>query len=161
MFQKLEQNLRSEKFGYRAKFISNTVKKINTLGGKVWFEKLRKCSYQEARLELVTLPGIGFKVADCICLMSLNHLEAVPIDTHIYKIAQDYYMTHLKSVKSVTPRIYDQIADHFRSIYGESAGWAQAVTFICEFIYSSHQIYFFRFYFAQAFKNFKVNLLRK
>lgn len=104
------------------------MQKIHDFGGAEWFEKLRELPYKDARLELVSLPGIGFKVADCICLMALNHLESVPIDTHIFKIAQSSYMPQLNGVKSVTPKIYEEIADHFREIYGHYAGWAQAVS---------------------------------
>ncbi|XP_075155757.1 8-oxoguanine DNA glycosylase [Haematobia irritans] len=128
----LESRLRSAKFGYRAKFIAQSVQKINEFGGLKWFDKLRSLSYDEARNELVQLPGIGFKVADCICLMSLNHLESVPIDTHIFKITQNVYMPNLRGVKAVTPKIYEDIAGTFRNIYGEYAGWAQAVLFCSE-----------------------------
>ncbi|XP_058985760.1 N-glycosylase/DNA lyase-like [Musca domestica] len=128
----LEVQLRQAKFGYRAKFIAQSVAKINEFGGTKWFENLRKLSYHEARTELVKLPGIGFKVADCICLMSLNHLESVPIDTHIFKIAQSVYMPQLKNVKAVTPKIYEEIAENFRNIYGPYAGWTQAVLFCSE-----------------------------
>lgn len=67
------------------------------------------------------------KVADCICLMSLNHLQAIPVDTHVYQIAAANYIPQLKKVKSITPRIYGEIGDKFREVYGPLAGWAQTV----------------------------------
>ncbi|KAL5275526.1 OGG1 family protein [Megaselia abdita] len=129
----LEDDLRKAKFGYRAKFISGSIKKINELGGIEWFDNLRALPYKKARQELVKLPGIGYKVADCICLMSLGHLQAVPIDTHIFQIAQKHYMPEaLSKIKSVTPKIYDDISDKFRDVYGEYAGWAQTILFCAQ-----------------------------
>ena len=42
--------------------------------------------YQEAREILMSVNGIGPKVADCICLYGLHMLEAFPVDTHINQI---------------------------------------------------------------------------
>lgn len=61
--------------------------------------------------------------------MSLGHLEAVPVDTHVFQIASQHYLPHLKSVKSVTSKVYDEIGDHFRLLYGPLAGWAHTVSF--------------------------------
>ena len=48
-------------------------------------EKLKGMAYEDARAELVRLPGIGGKVADCICLFALHQMDAFPVDTHIKK----------------------------------------------------------------------------
>ena len=48
-------------------------------------------SYQGAREELLKLFGVGEKVADCICLFALHHLEAFPVDTHIHQALQKHY----------------------------------------------------------------------
>lgn len=69
--------------------------------------------------------------------MSLNHLESVPVDTHVYQIAANNYLPHLKGKKSVTANMYAEIGDHFRNLYGPLAGWAHTVSknfniiFIC------------------------------
>ncbi|KAG4074397.1 hypothetical protein HA402_000376 [Bradysia odoriphaga] len=66
-------------------------------------------------------------VADCFCLMSLNHLEAIPVDTHVYQSAKLHYLPELKDAKSVTAKVYNEIGDKFREVYGDLAGWAQTV----------------------------------
>ena len=35
--------------------------------------------------------GIGRKVADCVCLFGLHHVEAFPVDTHVKQIVNTYY----------------------------------------------------------------------
>lgn len=59
--------------------------------------------------------------------MSLCHLQAIPVDTHVFKIAAQHYIQNLSGIKSVTPKIYTQIGDCFREVYGPLAGWAQTV----------------------------------
>lgn len=60
--------------------------------------------------------------------MSLNHLQAIPVDTHIYQIAKSLYLPHLGNQKTVTEKVYTEIGDHFRELYGPLAGWAHTVS---------------------------------
>ncbi|XP_047516431.1 N-glycosylase/DNA lyase [Pieris napi] len=129
---KVESQLRELGFGYRAKFIKKSADQIVEWGGEEWFKGLQVKMYKDARAELMKLCGIGPKVADCICLMSLNHLDALPVDTHVYQIAAQNYLPHLKGKKSVTEKIYTEIGDHFRSLYGDMAGWAHTVLFCAD-----------------------------
>lgn len=62
--------------------------------------------------------------------MSLDHLDAVPVDTHVFQIARDNYLPHLKKYKSVTDRVYNEIGDYFRTLFKKNAGWAHTVKFI-------------------------------
>jgi len=58
---------------------------------------------------LLELPGVGAKVADCVCLMSLDKTNAIPVDTHIWQITSQYYMQNLSKTKSLTDKLYKQI----------------------------------------------------
>lgn len=60
--------------------------------------------------------------------MSLGHLQAIPVDTHVYQIAARLYMPKLGKQKTVTEKLYNEIGDHFRQLYGPLAGWAQTVS---------------------------------
>lgn len=149
----LESKLKLAKFGYRSKYITKTIQQIHEMGNIEWFKQLKLLPYFEAKEELLKLCGIGPKVADCICLMSLNHYGSVPVDTHIFKVAQKYYKKELelennenlsknnsikKNIKNkskmnktqnITPVLYDKIGNMFRNVYGPYAGWAQLVLF--------------------------------
>lgn len=127
----VEENLRNLGFGYRAKYIQKSSEEIIAKGGLKWFQQLREMSYEDAHTELMTLTGIGPKVADCICLMSLNQLSAVPVDTHIIQIAK-HYLPEVGNPKSLTPTLYRKIGNEFRRVYGEFSGWAQTVLFVAE-----------------------------
>ncbi|KAL2160918.1 hypothetical protein VTH06DRAFT_8630 [Thermothelomyces fergusii] len=88
-------------------------------------------TYRAAHDALLTLPGVGPKVADCVCLMGLGWGEAVPIDTHVWQIAQrDYgFGRKLGGSKTLSKAVYDAVGDHFRAVWGPHAGWAQSVLF--------------------------------
>ena len=58
---------------------------------------------------LCKLPGVGAKVADCVCLMSLDKHDAVPVDTHVWQITAKHYMPQLTRTKSLTAKVYKQI----------------------------------------------------
>lgn len=124
---KVEKKLRGLGFGYRAAYIAKSAKQIAENGGEEYLLKLRTLPYQEARDELLKLTGIGPKVADCVLLMSLDQTAAIPVDTHMFQIAANKYLPHLKGYKSVTDKVYKEIGDHFRSLYGDYAGWAHSV----------------------------------
>lgn len=84
-----EERLRELKLGYRSKYICGTVRKV--LDREVDLEMLAHMDDAAARAELMKLPGIGGKVADCICLFALHQMDAFPVDTHIRKVLEEYY----------------------------------------------------------------------
>lgn len=50
------------------------------------------------------------QVADCVCLMALDKAEAVPVDTHVWRIARQRYGAVLGG-RSLTPRAHQEIGE--------------------------------------------------
>ncbi|PHH74446.1 hypothetical protein CDD80_3077 [Ophiocordyceps camponoti-rufipedis] len=145
----VESHLRELGFGYRAKYIAATARVIALEKPVKWLESLRnpahqglqdrtppaedcESTYRDAHNALLSLAGVGPKVADCVCLMGLGWGNSVPVDTHVWQIAQrDYKFGKAKS-KTFNKMMYDAVGDHFRGIWGEYAGWAHSVLFAAD-----------------------------
>jgi N-glycosylase/DNA lyase len=125
-----ETALRAEIWGYRAPRLIEAARIVHARGDS-WLEDLRAASYSEAHAELTAIPGIGAKIADCICLFALWHDQAVPIDTHVRRIATRWYRPDL-ATKSLTPNVYRTLSGVFRERFGSYAGWAQQYLFFDE-----------------------------
>lgn len=93
-----------------------------------WAESLAGTAYEEARLEIMRLPGIGPKIADCICLFGLGFDQAVPVDTHVWQIGRELFGGQFGS-RTLTPATYDLVRAAWVDRYGPRAGWAQQYLF--------------------------------
>lgn len=132
--------LRELGFGYRAPFIIKSAQQLQALGGAQYLEAIRDAnasamaqvdqpfdgSYQD---QLMVFAGVGRKVADCVALFSLERLDAIPVDTHVWQIACREFDSSLADKKSVTPSVYKAVGDHFRARFAPFAGWAHSVLF--------------------------------
>jgi N-glycosylase/DNA lyase len=146
----LESHLRELGFGYRAGYIAKTALIIVKERPEAWLESLcnqevshndidqkgfpegGRDGYRKAHESLLQLQGVGPKVADCVCLMGLGWGESVPVDTHVWQIAQRDYKFGKGKHKSLTKATYDAIGDHFRALWGKEAGWAHSVLFAAD-----------------------------
>ncbi len=113
--------------GFRGRNIRDAACEI-LVRGENWLDDLRDAPYMEARRQLMTLKGVGAKIADCVCLFALDKDEAVPVDTHVRQLAQRLFLPDLKS-KSLTDGVYHKIVESFWDRYGSRAGWAQQFLF--------------------------------
>ena len=77
--------------GYRDKYIFRMAQRCAGPQGREWLDLLQKSSYEDALALLLKEYGIGKKVADCICLFALHHVDAFPIDTHMKQILAAFY----------------------------------------------------------------------
>ncbi len=80
---------RSLGLGYRDVYLYELYKFLNE--NPLWLSELKSMDYESARKELLKRKGIGPKVADCISLFSLHHIDAFPIDTHVKQLLNKYY----------------------------------------------------------------------
>lgn len=94
--------------------------------------KDQHATYKEAHEQLLALKGVGPKVADCVCLMGLGWGESVPVDTHVWQIAQRDYKFGKSKSKTFNKAMYDAVGDHFRTLWGIYAGWAHSVLFTAD-----------------------------
>jgi N-glycosylase/DNA lyase len=118
--------------GFRGRNLVKVAQQINELGDG-WAASLREMPYEQAHKELVALRGIGAKIADCVCLFSLDKTEAVPVDTHVWKLAKALYFPDWPARKSLTTLAYNTVAGAFRERFGELAGYAQNFLFYDHF----------------------------
>lgn len=84
-----EDALKACNLGYRSKYVVRAARDV--VSGQVDLEKISQMPYKKAREELLKLFGVGEKVADCICLFALHHLQAFPVDTHISQVIEKHY----------------------------------------------------------------------
>jgi N-glycosylase/DNA lyase len=149
----VESHLRELGFGYRAKYIHQTATMVANERLPGWLDSLRNpespiiCAetapagewkpegrdgYRTAHEALLELQGVGPKVADCVCLMGLGWGDAVPVDTHVWQIAQRDYKFGKGKHSSLTKATYDAVGNHFRKLWGKEAGWAHSVLFTAD-----------------------------
>ncbi len=84
-----EEALKACSLGYRSKYVVRAARSV--VSGALDLEAVCAMPYKKAKEELLTLFGVGEKVADCICLFALHHLQAFPRDTHIIKAMEEHY----------------------------------------------------------------------
>ncbi|HLH79730.1 MAG TPA: DNA glycosylase [Chthonomonas sp.] len=125
-----EKDLRAGLWGYRAPFVVQTAQRL-LQKPQGWLESLRVVPYVEAHEALLEFPGVGPKVADCVCLFALDKWEAVPVDRHIHRLGVRLFLPQFEG-RSLTPRLYRAIAEAFRERFGPMAGWAQQTLFYAE-----------------------------
>ncbi len=100
--------LQKASIGYRAPYLKETSKLLSDVQLPNNKEDIRKL--------LISLPGIGPKVADCILLYSLGYLDTVPIDRWMFNIAKEIY--HIPYTKK------EDISKWYTDYFGKYAGIA-------------------------------------
>lgn len=113
-------SLMALKTGFRAKYIMDAVQKV--LSGEISKEKLDKMTLEEARKCLMTIKGVGPKVADCVLLFSLERSEVFPTDVWIKRVMEHFYFNGEDTKK-------EEIHALAHKMYGNVQGFAQQYLF--------------------------------
>jgi N-glycosylase/DNA lyase len=129
------KELRLCKLGFRAERVKQTSKLV--CNGNLNLEALKTMPYEKAKKELMELPGVGPKVADCVLLFSLDMLEAFPVDVWMKRVILEFYRAHFEqsfmekvaTKKSLSPSEYKVISSFGRKYFGEHVGYAQEYLF--------------------------------
>lgn len=97
------------KAGFRDKYILNTAKAV--VSGMIDLECLKSASYEYAKSELLKLPGVGCKVADCVLLFSLEKYGSFPIDVWIKRIMEHCYFDGETDKETISALAKEKFSD--------------------------------------------------
>lgn len=115
-----EVELRACKMGFRAPYLLATARMVAR--GDCNLERLRSLSVEEARAELVKLPGVGEKIANCVLLYAYGFPTAFPLDVWVIRALRQLYFRGRK-IHPKKLRVFS--AKHF----GSNSGYAQQYLF--------------------------------
>lgn len=82
---------------------------------------LKAMDTKDLRSKLMSLPGVGPKVGDCILLFAFSRSQVFPVDVWIQRVMEDLYIKE--------PVSKNKVDSYARSIFGKNAGYAQQYLF--------------------------------
>ncbi len=113
-----EERLEGCRLGYRCGRLVELARRVTE--GEICIDGLRHLGYEECVAKLKGIEGVGDKVADCVSLFAMDHLEAFPVDARIKRCLKDHYGVD---------GVYRKLSEFGRSRFGDGAGYAQEFLF--------------------------------
>ena len=114
-----EEMYRECKTGFRAPYLFDAGVKLNSEDFNS--EGLRNMGYDLAKEKLITIKGVGEKVANCVLLFALGYRNAFPVDVWIKRI-----MEHMYFEKETDN---NEIMRFAKERFGDYGGYAQQYLF--------------------------------
>lgn len=115
-----EEDFKELKTGFRAPYIMDAIRR--NMAGQFDEKELKDMDYDSCVKELMTIKGVGEKVANCVSLFGLGKKEAFPVDVWIKRIMETMYFDGVDTPK-------DKIAAFAKEQFGELGGFAQQYLF--------------------------------
>ncbi len=99
----------------------------------VSLDHLKSIPCDDAREAMMSLDGIGPKIADCILLFSMGHLTAFPVDRWVLRAMKRHFRT-IKLLgggeEAPTKAQYVKIVQKARTVFGDHCGVASEYLFL-------------------------------
>lgn len=105
--------------GFRCKYIHQAVGMVNS--GETKLRDIARMDISSARKELMRIPGVGPKVADCIMLFSMQKHEAYPVDVWVKRVTEYFFLGKDVKMKEIQQFAVEK--------FGNLAGFAQEYLF--------------------------------
>lgn len=118
-----ETALRELSLGFRAKYIAATAERV--ANAEIDLFALREAPYGEALTTITTLAGVADKVGNCVLMMSMDKLEAFPVDVWIDRALREWYFSESESESMPRTRMREWAQRRF----GRYAGYANQYLF--------------------------------
>lgn len=109
--------------GYRANYIVNAVKFFQDFD----FNSFAQLSEDQMQKVLLSIKGIGPKVADCIMLFAYHKKRVFPVDTWIEKVYREYFIGCGEQPFDSLNRV--KIRNYFVDTFKDNSGFAQQYFF--------------------------------
>lgn len=106
------------KAGFRAEYLVEAAKFLENRMNEDFFSEY---TYDEAKAKLMSIKGVGEKVANCVLLFSLGYRNAFPVDVWIKRTMEDLYF-HKETNKTVIQKFGEER-------FKEYGGYAQQYLF--------------------------------
>ena len=113
-----ENSLKSAGLGYRVTYIKSVANEI-VKGFSV--DALKSLSTTELKYRLISLKGVGEKVADCVTLFGFHRADSFPVDTWIEKVYKENFDGKETDRKKITTYFLDK--------FGKNSGYFQQYLF--------------------------------
>ena len=113
-----EEDLSPFKMGYRSKYILDAVKKLTDVNDLIDLS----LPTEQLKNNLLSVKGVGNKVADCVLLFSCKKRECFPVDVWINRVISKLYLKN----ETVTN---NEIQAFAKDKWGDKAGFAQQYLF--------------------------------
>lgn len=106
--------------GYRADYLYKVVREIDNNTLNDW----QKLDTKDLRNKLISLSGVGPKVADCVLLFGYGRQDVFPVDTWIEQMYVKFYCSNSQIVPN-----REKIRENLVKEFGNLSGYAQQYLF--------------------------------